>query len=89
MASGGLVTLYRMAARACALAGALPEALIPLMRRTIDNDFELTGPFARGDWGTVDMHLRAIRRFAPDAEAVYQALADATVRDLQSGSNQP
>ncbi len=29
MASGGLVTLYRMAARACALAGAPPEALDP------------------------------------------------------------
>ena len=89
MASGYLVTLYRMAGRACAMAGAPPEALIPLIRRTIDNDFELTGPFARGDWGTVEMHLRAIRQFAPDVEAVYQALADATVRDLASGGTPP
>jgi len=88
MASSYLVTLYRLAGRACEVAGAPPEALVPLMRRTIDNDFELTGPFARGDWGTVEMHLRAIRTFAPDLEPVYQTLADATVRNLNSGSTQ-
>jgi predicted short-subunit dehydrogenase-like oxidoreductase (DUF2520 family) len=89
MASSYLVTLYRLAGRACEDAGAPPEALVPLMRRTIENDFELTGPFARGDWGTLEMHLRAIRTFAPDLEPVYQALADATVRNLKSGSPQP
>ena len=35
-------------------AGAPPEALVPLMRRTIENGFELTGPIARGDWATVE-----------------------------------
>jgi predicted short-subunit dehydrogenase-like oxidoreductase (DUF2520 family) len=89
MASSYLVTLYRMASRACEMAGAPPEALVPLMRRTIDNDFDLTGPFARGDWGTVEMHLRAIRTFAPDLEPSYQALADATVRNIKPGSAQP
>ena len=58
------------------------------MRRTIENDFELTGPFARGDWGTVDKHLHAIREFAPDLEPVYRALADATLRNLKPGSAQ-
>ena len=29
----------------------------PLMRRTIENGFELTGPIARGDWETVDAHV--------------------------------
>jgi predicted short-subunit dehydrogenase-like oxidoreductase (DUF2520 family) len=48
------------------------------MRRTIDNGFELTGPIARGDWSTVDAHLVAIRREAPELEAMYRALADAT-----------
>lgn len=89
MASSYLVTLYRMAGRALEIAGAPPEALVPLMRRTIDNGFDLTGPISRGDWGTVETHLHAIRTFAPDAEPVYRALADATVRDLNSGSAQP
>lgn len=89
MASSYLVTLYRMASRACEVAGAPPEALVPLMRRTIDNGFELTGPFARGDWETVETHLRAIRTFTPDLEPAYRALADATIRDLKSGSTQP
>ena len=42
-------------------AGAPPEALVPLMRRTIENGFELTGPIARGDWATVEAHLAAPR----------------------------
>ena len=80
IASNYLVTLYRSAARALELAGAPPDALLPLMRRTIDNGFELTGPIARGDWTTVEAHLEAIRRFAPDLEPMYRALAEATAR---------
>ena len=49
MASNYLVTLFRAASRAVETAGAPPEALLPLMRRTIDNNFELTGPISRGD----------------------------------------
>jgi predicted short-subunit dehydrogenase-like oxidoreductase (DUF2520 family) len=79
MASNYLVTLYRSAARALVAAGAPPEALLPLMRRTIDNGFELTGPIARGDWTTVDAHLGALREHLPDLEPMYRALADATV----------
>ena len=79
MASNYLVTLYRSAARALVAAGAPPEALLPLMRRTIDNGFELTGPIARGDWTTVDAHLAAIREHLPDLEPMYRALADATI----------
>ena len=48
------------------------------MRRTIDNGFELTGPIARGDWPTIDAHLAAIRRYAPELEPMYRALADQT-----------
>ena len=48
-------------------AGAPPEALDPLMRRMIENDFELTGPIARGDWATVERHLEAIRADAARA----------------------
>lgn len=78
LASNYLVTLYRTAARAFELAGAPPAALLPLMRRTIDNNFELTGPIARGDWATVEAHLAALRAFAPELEPIYRALADRT-----------
>jgi predicted short-subunit dehydrogenase-like oxidoreductase (DUF2520 family) len=78
IASNYLVTLYRAASRLFEAAGAPPEALLPLMRRTIDNGFELTGPIARGDWSTVDAHRVAIRRHAPDLEGMYRALAEVT-----------
>lgn len=78
MASNFLVTLYRAASRALDQAGAPPEALVPLMRRTIDNHFELTGPIARGDWATVDAHLAALAADLPDLVPMYRALAEAT-----------
>ena len=78
MASNFLVTLYRAAARLVESAGAPPEALLPLMQRTIDNRFELTGPIARGDTSTVEAHLSAIRQAAPELEALYRAMAEAT-----------
>jgi predicted short-subunit dehydrogenase-like oxidoreductase (DUF2520 family) len=78
IASNYLVTLYRAAARLFGDAGAPPEALVPLMRRTIENGFELTGPIARGDWATVDRHLEAIRQREPELEEMYTALAEVT-----------
>jgi predicted short-subunit dehydrogenase-like oxidoreductase (DUF2520 family) len=80
MASNFLVTLHEAAASLVASAGAPPEALEPLMRRTIENGFELTGPIERGDWDTVEAHREAIRRERPDLEELYDALAEATVR---------
>jgi predicted short-subunit dehydrogenase-like oxidoreductase (DUF2520 family) len=79
-ASNYLVTLYRAAARAFAAAGAPAEALVPLMRRTIDNHFELTGPISRGDLHVIEAHLDALRQHAPDLEPLYRALAEATAR---------
>lgn len=78
VASNYLVTLRHAARALLEAAGAPPEALDPLMARTIENDFELTGPIERGDWETVDRHLKAIRATRPDVEAMYRALADAT-----------
>jgi predicted short-subunit dehydrogenase-like oxidoreductase (DUF2520 family) len=80
MASNFLVTLHRGAAQLLADAGAPPEALVPLMERTIANDFELTGPIARGDTETVERHLAAIRAGDPGLEPLYRALAEATRR---------
>ncbi len=78
IASNYLVTLFRSAAHLLDLAGAPPEALVPLMRQTIDNGFELTGPIARGDWPIVNAHLAELARRAPNLAAMYRALADAT-----------
>jgi len=78
VASNYLVTLHGAAAELVAAAGAPPEALVPLMRRTIENGFDLTGPIARGDWTTVDAHLAAIRDRMPALEPLYRTLADAT-----------
>jgi len=80
IASNYLVTLHAVASALFEEAGAPPEALVPLMRRTIENGFELTGPIARGDWGTVDAHRQAIRRVRPELEPVYEVLAEATAR---------
>jgi predicted short-subunit dehydrogenase-like oxidoreductase (DUF2520 family) len=79
IASNYLVTLYRAAARALTAAGAPPEALVPLMLRTIENGFQLTGPIARGDWATVDAHIDALERAVPDLVPMYRVLAETTV----------
>ena len=80
IASNYLVTLHRVAADLVRAAGAPEEALVPLMRRTIDNGFELTGPIERGDWATVEAHRRAIRAAAPELEPLYDVLAEATTK---------
>ena len=80
IASNYLVTLHRAASELLAAAGAPPEALEPLMRRTIENGFELTGPIERGDWATVEAHRGAIRSVRPDLEPLYDVLAEATSR---------
>jgi predicted short-subunit dehydrogenase-like oxidoreductase (DUF2520 family) len=80
IASNYLVTLHRVASDLFRAAGAPPDALVPLMRRTIDNGFELTGPIERGDWETVEAHRRALREAAPELEPMYDALAEVTAR---------
>jgi predicted short-subunit dehydrogenase-like oxidoreductase (DUF2520 family) len=78
-ASNYLVTLQRAASLLFEAAGAPPAALEPLMRRTIENGFELTGPLARGDWGTVNAHRAAIQRELPTLDHLYETLAGATL----------
>ena len=74
-ASNYLVTLQRAAVRL----GVPAEGLAALMRGTIDHGFELTGPIARGDWGTVEAHKRAIQAEHPELVHLYDTLAGATV----------
>ena len=76
MAQSFLVALHWAAAELFEEAGAPPEALLPLMRQTIDNDFELTGPLTRGDWETIESHLEVIREQRPELEPMYRALTD-------------
>ena len=80
MACNYLVTLHRAASRLLAEASIPQEALLPIMRRTIDNGFELTGPIARGDSRTVAAHRIAIEKHAPELLGLYDALAEATTR---------
>lgn len=72
----GIVALHRAASRLLGLTGVPIEAIVPLMTRTIDNGFDLTGPIARGDWGTVARHLAALEARATDLVPLYRALAE-------------
>jgi predicted short-subunit dehydrogenase-like oxidoreductase (DUF2520 family) len=80
IAGNFLVTLERAAAQLFEDVGAPPEALVPLMLRTIENGFALTGPIARGDHGMIRAHLAALHDRAPELEPLYRALAEATRR---------
>jgi len=73
-----LVTLHAVATRLLIEAGAPPGAIVPLMVRTIENEFELTGPIVRGDWSTVEAHVAILEERAPDLVPLYRALAAAT-----------
>ena len=73
-----IVTLHQAATRLLAEVGAPAEAIVPLMARTIENGFDLTGPIARGDQVTIDAHLSALEKRAPDLVPLYRALVEAT-----------
>jgi predicted short-subunit dehydrogenase-like oxidoreductase (DUF2520 family) len=74
--SAFLVTLHDVAGELMEAAGAPPEALDPLMRRTIENGFQHTGPLVRDDWETVERHAEAIAARSPDLLPLYRALAE-------------
>lgn len=84
LSAGGVVALLDAVARLGAVAGlderqAL-QIYLPLVRQTLDNALALgvrdalTGPFTRGDVGTLDAHLAALRAHAPDVLDLYRAL---------------
>jgi predicted short-subunit dehydrogenase-like oxidoreductase (DUF2520 family) len=82
-ASSFLVTLHEVAAELLESAGAPPEALEPLMRRTMENGFHPTGPLVRGDWETVERHRAVIRERRPQLLPLYEALTDTTATLLK------
>ena len=84
LSAGGVVALLDAVARLGAVAGLDERAslaiYLPLVRQTLDNAAALgirdalTGPFTRGDAGTLDTHLAALRAHAPDVLDLYRAL---------------
>lgn len=62
------------------------KALLPLMKGTINNlsnqspGQALTGPISRGDTGVIQLHLKALECFLPEALPVYCALAPQLVK---------
>jgi predicted short-subunit dehydrogenase-like oxidoreductase (DUF2520 family) len=84
IASNFLVALEAAAERLAADAGVNRQALVPLVRATVENwaslgpDRALTGPIARGDEETVIRQRHAIAMRAPDLLPLFDALAEAT-----------
>jgi predicted short-subunit dehydrogenase-like oxidoreductase (DUF2520 family) len=81
IASNYLVTLRRAAGELLAASDVPREALDPLMRRVVENGFQLTGPIERGDRETVERHRAAIAEHAPELLEAYDVLARLTARD--------
>jgi predicted short-subunit dehydrogenase-like oxidoreductase (DUF2520 family) len=87
LAAGGLVGLLDVVAAAAHGAGIDDAEVLavygPLARQALanvealGNERALTGPVGRGDAGTVEAHLAALRRLAPAALDVYMALGRA------------
>jgi predicted short-subunit dehydrogenase-like oxidoreductase (DUF2520 family) len=82
-ASSFLVTVHEAASELMEAAGAPPEALEPLMRRTMDNGFRHTGPLVRGDWETIERHRQVLRERRPQLLPLYEALTEATATLLK------
>ncbi len=84
LAAGGVVALLDAIVELGAVAGLdEPSALaiyLPLVRQTLANaeslgvQAALTGPFTRGDGGTLDAHLAALEAHAPDVAELYRVL---------------
>lgn len=95
LASNYLVVLAAQAAALLEQAGfdrdGARDALIPLMRGTLDNlaaegvDNAISGPLRRGDVGTVERHLAWLDAAAPNVAATYRALAGPGI-DLAVGT---
>jgi predicted short-subunit dehydrogenase-like oxidoreductase (DUF2520 family) len=83
IASNHLVALLGQAVRVAESAGVPPEALLPLVRASVDNvdalgaAEALTGPVVRGDADTVARHLEAL---PADERAAYRSLAREALR---------
>ena len=93
-ASNFLVTVEEMAERLALHAGLERDALVPLVRGTVDNwaslgaRAALTGPIARGDRETAERQRAAVADAAPELLPLWDALAAGT-RDLAHAAAGP
>lgn len=89
IASNFLVTVEAAAEELAAQAGLPREALVPLVRATVENWASkgsagaLTGPIARGDEATVARQRAAVEERAPQLMDLFDSLCEAT-RELSS-----
>ena len=84
-----VVTLMERSARLLRQAGVPKKIagtmLVRFVAETVDNFARLgarkalTGPAVRGDWKTVERHLKVLRRSAPDLLPVYRGLLQAMI----------
>jgi predicted short-subunit dehydrogenase-like oxidoreductase (DUF2520 family) len=83
MASNFLITLQAAAERLAVSAGCERDALVPLVRQTVENwaaqgTAALTGPIARADHATVARQRAAVLDRTPQLLGLFDALAQAT-----------
>jgi predicted short-subunit dehydrogenase-like oxidoreductase (DUF2520 family) len=86
LSAGGVVALLDAIAELGRVAGLDEAAAVDiygaLVEQTLGNvralgiDRALTGPMVRGDIGTIERHLEALRAEAPRVLALYQAIAE-------------
>jgi predicted short-subunit dehydrogenase-like oxidoreductase (DUF2520 family) len=100
MAAGHVTALLEVATHVLTRIGLhrpLAERALAALTRSVTNNIDrvgmtsaLSGPFARGDAGTVGRHLAALRELSAESEAVYRALAPSAL-DLayRKGSADP
>ncbi|CAA9416909.1 MAG: Ketopantoate reductase PanG, partial [uncultured Pseudonocardia sp.] len=74
--------------------GPAERLVAPLLSAALDNalrhgDRALTGPVARGDAGTVAVHLRELTAADPDLARTYRAMAVRTAHRAQTGGLLP
>lgn len=89
IASNFLVTLLGTARDLLGRCGIEPEQaiplLLPLVKASLENTEQLgpeaglTGPIVRGDRGTVQQHLRALEKSAPELLPLYYLLGEKTL----------
>lgn len=82
LASNALVALQAAAARVATSAGVPAAAFAPLAQASLSQFHELgeaalTGPAARGDWGTVDAQRNALAERTPELIPLFDAATDA------------
>lgn len=89
IASNFAITLAARAVDVLGMCGMTADAglnaLLPLLQGNLANlahvglPHALTGPLARGDWGTIERHLAALDHAAPDVAGLYRACVEATL----------